>query len=170
MKAPAIGVLGVFCVLLSGGLVAPARALNFNFSALDCQQTDLPQNDLVRTDSGVRTLDTVDSPRYVSCSVGRSPFTPTAGSGFGFYIDGDNRNGAQTTCVLSAFTFGGVLLNTMSITTFPGPTAAYSAYDEPMFPPPDVAPSWYSYWNYITLSCLLPAHGNGILRGVTTVQ
>jgi hypothetical protein len=166
----AIGIVGVFCVLLSGSLVAPVRAVNFNFSTLDCQQTDLPQTDLIRTANGIRTLDNVDTPRYVSCSMGRSPYTPTATSSFGFYIDGDNRNGASTTCVISAYTYYGALMGSTSIVTNPGPPSFYSYYDYSVFPPADQSPAWYSTWNYITLNCLLPAHGDGVLRGVTAVQ
>jgi hypothetical protein len=152
----------VCALVVSGGAVAPARAVNINFNALDCQQSDPPQTDIIRTAAGIATLPEVDSPRYVTCSVPRSPLA--AGAVYaGFYVDGDSNNGATTSCTLSSYTFYGTLQGSTSFTVTGIPNWTYDSW---LSLPPNLA----GYYDYMSMTCLLPAHGNGILRGVTAIQ
>ena len=167
MKSPSVRVIGTICaIVLSGSAAAPARATNINIATLDCQQTDSPQTDLVRTAAGVATLDAVDTPRFVTCSVPRSPLPVELSSG-GFWVDGDNRNNASTSCTISSYSYTGVLMGSMSFVAQPfTPSTNWAVYDQMLILPR----AQMDYYNYVSMTCLLPAHGNGVLRGVATIQ
>jgi hypothetical protein len=162
VKAPLFGIIAMVCaIVLSGALVTPARAINLNMSSHYCQQSDLPQTDIIRTASGIATLDTVDTPRYVTCTVVRSPLPVDWTSGGWLWVDGDNKNGAQTSCTLSSYTFLGALQGSVSF------TSTINGWYDSYLPLPY---GQMGYYDYLTLTCLLPPHGNGALRGITSVQ
>ena len=155
-------VLRLFAPLLGAALaatcLAPASATNLNIGTTECQVAFATASQIFRTDFGVDTLDTTDQPQSVICSVPRSPLA--AGVAGAFYVDGDNYNGASTSCAISSFDQDGHLAQ---IATF---STASPHYD--MFV--SILPDRMPVLGHTTLSCLLPAHANGMLRGVTSIQ
>jgi hypothetical protein len=139
--------------------LAPAGATNLNIGAVECQVAFATAAQIFRTDYGVDTLDTTETPQSIICSVPRSPLTSAVIDG-GFYIDGDNYNGASTSCAISAFDQDGHLAQ---IATFTSAAAHYDAFVS-------ILAGRLAVLGHTTLSCVLPAHANGMLRGVTSIQ
>jgi hypothetical protein len=159
VRARAFNCLGLVCgILLSAQSVAPTHAANINTTATHCQVTFAPSDQLVHVAWGVMTLSTTATPQMVACTLPRAPLT--AGVGSGFYVDGDNFNGASTSCTLFAFDSDGHLAGAASFQT------AAAQYD--MFLSLDA--SRLADLGHTSLRCLLPAQGNGTLRGVTSIQ
>jgi hypothetical protein len=132
---------------------------NINTNATECQATAWPQDALVHTEQGVRTAPESANPVNVMCALPRSPLATTATSG-GAYVDGDNFNGASTQCFFAAYDFQGGYAGSVSF------TSAAPSYDVFLsLPAAQLGP-----WNYTSIQCLMPAHGHGILRGITSVQ
>ncbi len=151
-------VLSLCAVAAAATPLAPARAANINITATECQVAFAAADQIFRTDFGVDTLTTTETPQSVICSVPRSPLP--AGVAGGFYVDGDNYNGASTSCAISSFDQDGHLA---IIVTF---TSSAPHYDAFLSVPADRMPAL----GHTTLSCTLPAHANGMLRGVTSLQ
>lgn len=143
---------------LAATLLAPADATNLNIGAVECQVAFAPADKVFRTDYGINTLDTTETPQSVICSVPRSPLA--AGVSGGFYIDGDNYNDASTSCAISSFDQDGHLAQ---IQTFTSSAAHYDVFVS-------ILAGRMPVLGHTTLSCLLPAHANGMLRGVTSIQ
>ena len=154
---PILFLAAAFAITLSAGTVAPAA--NINVGASECQGNFSPGNTLVHAGIGVMTEDGEDTPQSVICAVPRATVNGTSSTG-GFYVDGDNLNGASTSCGLFSFDPDGQLAQSASFTT------AAAHYD--VFLSLDVAR--LNANGHITLRCMLPAHANGVLRGVTSVQ
>lgn len=160
MKSRFLKLLGMaWCVILSVSSVAPAPAANINVNASECQPQTYPIDDIVHTDQGIATASTVNSDRWVSCAVLRSPLASGATSG-SFYIDGDAQNGAWTVCVIASDDYTGAFLGSASFAS-PGPH-----FDILL----NMPAAQLGYWAYTSITCVLPAHGNGALRGVTSLQ
>jgi len=102
---------------------------------------------------------TGDSRYTVVCDVPRQPLAATATAG-GFYVDGTNFPGQQTTCTLASFNFTGVFLGSQTF------TESFTTYDHFVSLPA----SQLGTWAYIALTCSLPASGFGSFIGVTSVQ
>ena len=155
-------VLRLFAPILGAALAAtpfvPAGAANINTGAVECQVAFATASQIFRTDYGVDTLDTTETPQSVICSVPRSPLA--AGASGAFYVDGDNYNGASTSCAISSFDQDGHLAQ---IATFVTAAAHYDVFVS-------ILPDRMPVLGHTTLSCLLPAHANGMLRGVTSIQ
>src|SRR5262245_9628987 len=149
----------IFGVALAATPLAPGSATNLNIGAVECQVAFATAAEIFRTDYGVDTLDTTATPQSIICSVPRSPLTSAVVNG-GFYVDGDNYNGASTSCAISSFDQDGHLAQ---IATF---TTAAAHYDVFVSILADRMP----VLGHTTLSCVLPAHANGMLRGVTSLQ
>jgi hypothetical protein len=161
VKFRLIVALAIVCgVLFAASAERPALATNINVSAPSCQAS-LPESvDLVvHENNGVHSFAPIGDIQWITCSIPRSPLAP--GATFGsFYVDGDNVNGAFTTCWVSSYTYLGDLLGSTSFQTF-------SAHYDILLtlPAAQLGP-----WDYTSLTCALPPHGNGLLRGVTTLQ
>src|SRR5690242_527548 len=110
------------------------------------------------SEKGVFTVATADDPmRVVICSVPRSQ--PAAGASGLFYVDGDNTAGASTTCILYSWSPNLVLLGGTSF------TVSTDHYDVLLsFTAAQMDPH-----GFITLHCVLPPRGQGVLRGVTSL-
>lgn len=150
--------------MLSGAVllmsaVASAPAANINTNATECQAQSWPQDAIIHTEKGIATASDVISPVWISCSVLRSPLVSGATSG-GFWVDGDNRNGATTVCSLASYDYTGQFLGASSFST-PG-----TSYD--IFLSLPVAQ--LGFWAYTGITCVLPGHGDSTLRGITSVQ
>ena len=161
MKSWFVRLLGMAygAALVTASVVAPAPAANINTNATECQAQFWPQqDDIVHTETGIRTSAASDD-RWISCAVPRSPLAPGATSG-GFYVDGDAQNGASVVCSLASYDYTGTFLGSASFFS-PGPH-----FD--IFLP--FSSAQLGYWAYTGITCVLPAHGNGALRGVTSLQ
>jgi hypothetical protein len=91
--------------------------------------------------------------------VPRSPLAVSAASG-GVYVDGDNFNGGSTSCTLASYDYLGNFVGSKAF------TSSSTSYD--IFLSLPVAQ--LGFWNYTGVQCTLPPNGNGVLRGVTSVQ
>lgn len=146
-------------VVLASAAVAPAPAANLNVNAAECQSTFPPQDNLIHSDFGVSTPATWQFSLAIACALPRSPLAPGATSG-GFYIDGDNRNGASTSCAIASWDYTGLFLGATSFTT------SDAHYDQFVSLPA----TQLTFWAYVTMNCQLPPNGNATLRGVTSLQ
>ena len=160
MNARGFKFLGWVCgIVLSVHSVAPTYATNINMTATGCQVTFAPSDQLVHVAWGVTTLDTTDKPQMVACTLPRTPLASGSASG-GFYVDGDNVNGASTSCTLFSFDLNGNLLGAASFQTS---AAQYDIFLS-------LAAFQLSDVGHTTLRCLLPAHAGGTLLGATSLQ
>lgn len=160
MRLPVGRLLGpIFGVALAATPVAPAGATNINIATVECQVAFAPADQIWRTDYGVATFDTTETPQSVICSLPRSPLQVGATVG-AFYVDGDNYNGSTMSCAISAFDPDGHLAVISSFST------SVPHFDQYVSLPADRL----SPLGHTTLSCLLPAHGGGRVRGVTSLQ
>ena len=149
----------VCCVFVCVGGPSSAPAANINANTTQCNALDPAQIDLVLHDAiGVRTAPSVDAPLLVICPVPRSPLTAQATGGF--YVDGDNQSGASTMCWLESFDYTGIWLADAAFTT------TEARYDRYLGMPTAALTTWA----YLSLQCYLPPHGQGVLRGVTSMQ
>jgi hypothetical protein len=158
VKPLLISLLGAACgILLAAGLALPARATQINVNANECQfQFTWPQ-EFVRSEYGISTTATGAYPPYLICAVPRSPTSPgTLGA---FYVDGDNYNGAFTSCSLYSFAEDG---STIAQVSFRSEAARYDAYLS-------LAAEQMDPRGYVTVNCLIPPNGNGVLRGITSL-
>ena len=152
--------LGLACgIALLANPAAPTYATNINISATQCQVTFAPSDTIVRTDFGVMTLGNVSVAQMVACSLPRSSLPAGATTG-GFYVDGDNFNGATTSCAIFAFNTDGHLAQIQSFQTS---DAHYDVFVS-------LLADRLIQLGHTTLRCLLPPNGNGVLRGVTSLQ
>jgi hypothetical protein len=146
-------------VVLASGAVAPASAAYLNVNAAECQSTFPPQDNLIHSDFGVSTPATWQFTLAIACALPRSPLTPSATVGQ-FFVDGDNRNGASTSCTIVSSDYTGVFLGSASFTT------SDAHYDQLLSLPA----TQLTFWAYANMNCQLPPNGNGTLRGVTSLQ
>ena len=164
MKSRSVCLLGtVFSVVLSANPSLPVQAANLNTNAVSCQQFLAPGNgrtdEILRQPGFVMTNTDVEGTRPIICDLTRSPLIAGATSG-GFYVDGDNFNGASTTCAVYSIDYTGVFLGASGFNTS-APT-----YDIFISLPAAQLPTYA----YTHLDRDLPAHGNGRLRGITSLQ
>ena len=160
MKSVSVGLIGVVCAIaLSGTAVTPVHASQLNYNLVDCQDSDESLSDLVRTPAGIATLAAVDTPRFVTCGI---PYTPSGDLAGAFvFIDGDNKNNATTQCTLTSFDNAGVMRSSQTVTfTDPSYEEGFALSNQQ---------TGFGQ-NYLSLTCLLPAHGNGLLRGAIVLQ
>ena len=151
---------GLMCgIVLGAPFVAPAHAANINMTATGCQTTFAPSEQLIHVAWGVTTWDTTETPQMVTCTLPRAPLQFSSASG-GFYVDGDNVNGASTSCTLFSFNRNGDLAGAASFQT------SAPQYDVLL----SLAAGQLSDLGHTTLRCLLPAHAGGTLLGVTSLQ
>ena len=160
MNSRWVRILGVVCgVVLSTQSVTPTHAANINTSMTGCQVTFAPSDQLMHWAYGVTTQDTAAQPQMVACNLPRAPLAAGSVSG-SFYIDGDNFNGATTSCTLFSFDSNGHLAGAASFQT------AVATYDILL----SIDAGRLTDFGHTTLRCLLPAHRGGVLRGVTSIQ
>lgn len=159
MRVSSITLLAVLCgAALTVAPAGPTSATQINMNAAECQPFQPTNPQIIgHSEKGVFTLPTADDPvRIVICSVPRSPSVAGA-SGF-FYVDGDNAAGASTTCILYSWSATLLLLGGTSFTT------SITHYDMFLsFTAAQLDPH-----GFITLHCVLPPRGQGVLRGVTS--
>jgi hypothetical protein len=147
-------------VVLSACFVTPAPASNVQQSALKWQAQNWWQRDqLARTDRGLSTTSAATDQLWVSCSMLRAPY-PNASSSSTVYVDGDNRNGAFTVCSLTSYSYTGQFLG----------SAAFSNQATRYMGILSLSGAQLGVWAYTGMTCTIPPHGNGTLRGMTTVQ
>jgi hypothetical protein len=151
----------IVCGLVLGASAErPALATNINKAAPQCQANFGDSVDLVvHENNGLHSVPASGDIQWVTCSIPRSPLAANATFG-SFYIDGDNLNGFSTTCWVSSYDYTGQLLASSSFQT----SALH--YDVLLTLPG----AQLGMWAYTSLTCALPPHANGLLRGVTTVQ
>ena len=136
-----------------------APAGNINTNATECQAQSWPQDAILHTDKGIATASTTSADTWVACAVPRSPLAAGVTSGL-FYVDGDSFNGAWTTCGLASYNYTGEFLGSIGFNN------SGQRYDVPLILPA----AQLGMWAYTGLTCILPAHGNAILRGVASSQ
>ena len=149
-------------VALLAGPQVSTQAANIITGAEGCQPLTylgyLPApNEIGHVHGGVHNTNP-DRPLDVVCTIPRSPRTTDTGGIF--YVDGDNFNGASTTCVLYSYDYTGTYLGQTSATSFD------AHFDMALTLPAAQVPTWA----YISIRCTLPPHSNGLLRGVASVQ
>lgn len=160
MKFMFMRLLGAASVVLLGASTgAPVQASSINTSMLECQPLQPGQADLRHTELGTSTDGVFPTPRYVTCSVPRSPNLGTTGGLF--YVTGDNRDGmSTTTCTLFSYDYTGAFQGSFSFTR----TAPH--YTQIL-----VIPAvQLGYWSYTSLTCLLPEDGRATIESVIAVQ
>jgi hypothetical protein len=158
MKANAI----LFGLSLSAGLLASAAtghadaatSQNISTHGSACKNYNAAEAlDIDYLPWGVRNINA--AVRSVICPIARHPVTGPAQN---FYVDGSNSNGASTTCTVYAYNYNGDFLSSYSFTT------NLAKYDQ-------LAPlTSVSYWGFVSVYCLLPANGNGVLFGAFAVD
>jgi len=140
--------------------VSPASASgNINTNATECQTNFWPQDTVLHTDQGIQTATATASAQQIACSVPRSPLASGVTSG-SFYVDGDNFNGATTSCVLASYDYRGTFVGSKSF------SSSAPSYDVFLTLPL----AQLGFWNYTGIQCALPPNGNSILRGMTSIQ
>ena len=161
MSSKFISVIAIVCgVVLCASAERPAFATDINKAAPQCQANFPEAMDLiVHENNGVHTVPQTDSFQWVTCSIPHSPLASNATSG-SWYVDGDNLAGASTTCWVASYNYTGDLLGTTSF------TSSAPHYDVLLIMPA----AQLGIWAYTSLTCALPAHANGLLRGVTIMQ
>jgi len=146
-------------VALSVSALSPAGAVNINTSASTQCHVAFGNDDTIGYGGGVFTLGDVPIATLVACSVPRSILP--AGSTIGaFYFDGDNLPGATTTCSLLALDSAGTVA---AVQSFQTSAVQYDVYVS-------IPAILLSPFGHTVLQCLLPAHGLGALRGMTSLQ
>lgn len=168
MKSRSACLLGtLLSVVLSAIPSLPAQAANINTTALACQQYLFPESgrtdELVRSFNYITTNSDTEHTVSIVCDVTRSPLIAGATSG-GFYMDGDNLNvGGNvwfTACTLNSYDYTGVLLGSVG---FQSQAPSYDVY---ISLPAAQLPTYA----YTSLFCVLPPHGIGRIRGITSLQ
>jgi hypothetical protein len=151
----------LFGSLLLIGLVTSfahtAEAGNINTSGTICQNFFAGEaQDVDFLSTGVRNIN--PSPRYIICSVARSPLA--AGATALFYVDATNYSNTTTSCTLTVYTYYGAYVTSLSFTRGPGTWEQSVSF----------APGVVGTWDYASLLCYLPGNGNGVIHGVFSVQ
>jgi hypothetical protein len=156
-----IGSLGMLAVIVLSAFPAPpSQATNINYGTNECQvafyalATYAPQY----TNNGVMNPGTSQN-FHIVCSLPRSPLAPGA-TVAAFYVDGDNLNGAVTGCGVFSYDYTGTFLGAYAV------DASEPHFDRYIAMPAAQVP----YYSYTYLICTLPPGGNGVLRGVTSLQ
>ena len=151
-------VLGGLCVAgMVAALGTAARADNINTSGVACKNFNASEAlDIEYVDTGVRNVNA--SPRSIICPVPRSPLSSIPAPEF--YVDGTNNPGTSTTCTATLYDFQG---NRVAIVSFT--EGATSPWDHSVTF--GIAPSFY---DYVSVRCLLPGSSAGEILGVTAVQ
>jgi hypothetical protein len=146
-------------VVLSAAPAAPAHATNINYGTNQCQLAFFASATYSPQHAVDGTMNGGDSQNFhVVCGLPRSQLP--AGSAAAFYVDGDNFNGAITVCTVASYDYTGTFLGSF------GFDLTQAHYDQYVTMPAAQVP----YYAYTYLICTLPANGNGILRGVTSLQ
>ena len=146
-------------VLLSATAGAPVHASSINTSMLECQPLQPGSADLRHTELGTSTEGIFPTPRFVTCSVPRSPNLGVTGGLF--YVTGDNRDGMSTTsCTLFSYDYTGVFQGSVSF------TRSAPHYTQILLIPA----AQLGYWAYTSLTCLLPENGRATIESVIAVQ
>ena len=147
-------------VVLSAFPSLPSYATNINYGTNECQvafyslATYAPEY----SNNGVMNGGT-SQVFHIVCSLPRSPLASGA-TVAAFYVDGDNLNGATTQCGVFSYDYTGTLLGAFIFDA-----------TEPHFDRYVALPAaQVTYYAYTYLICTLPPGGNGIVRGVTSLQ
>ena len=143
-------------IVLAAALPSSVQAVQINLNANTCQHHFTWPQEFIRSAYGISTTLDGAFPPYVICAVPRSP---TVGTTAIFYVDGDNYNGAFTDCILYSFAEDG---STLASAAFRSEAVRYDAFLT-------LAPGQMDPLGYITVNCLIPSHGNGFLRGITSL-
>ncbi len=161
MKFMFVRLLGAATLTLLGASVeAPVHAASINTSMLECQPLQPGQTNLRHTELGTSTDGVFPTPRFVTCSVPRSPSATTT-TGSLFYVTGDNRDGmSTTTCTLFSYDYTGLFLGSTSFTR----TAPH--YTQIVLLPA----AQLGFWAYTSLACLLPENGRATIESVVASQ
>ena len=152
------GILPAAAVVTVGllGVTQQAAAVSINTPASVCNMYgNRSPTEIVYSDVGVSNA--TDSFKYIMCAVPRSPLSATTG---GFYVDGENSNGASTTCTASSYDYNGTFKAAKSFTSSAARYGNFLAFTNAELPP----------GAYVSLVCKLPASNSGLLRGITAIQ
>lgn len=157
MKSSGISLLCVACGMLLTVILPPrAYSTQLNINANECQPNgDWNAVDLMRPESGISGMPSDEIVRTVICPVPRSPLI--AQSPLVVFVDGDNYNEATTECGLVSMAEDHYLASA-------GFQSSDAHYDARLA----LTAEQMSVRGYLYLICWLPAHGNGVLRGITT--
>jgi hypothetical protein len=147
-------------IALSAFPAPPSQATNINYGTNECQVAfyALATYALQYTNNGVMNPGTSQN-FHIVCSLPRSPLAPGA-TVAAFYVDGDNLNGAVTGCGVFSYDYTGTFLGAYAV------DASEPHFDRYIAMPAAQVP----YYSYTYLICTLPPGGNGVLRGVTSLQ
>ena len=150
-------VLGSFLIGTLASIGGPAGAVNINNSGTSCQNYNAGQAlDIDYLPGSVRNINA--SPRPVICSVPRSPLP--AGTRAGFWVNGYNNAGTQTSCTVFVTSYLGRPVASMSF------TATEGAWDRFV----DFAADLVTTFDYVSVLCTLPGSAAGVLYGATARQ
>jgi hypothetical protein len=133
------------------GVSTPARADSINMSATHCMASDASQGSLSHGEFGVKT-ELIGAPVQINCSVLRSALNTNPDGEFEFV--GIVESGETMKCVLTAYSFTGVIVGTESFETR---AARFTLFDVSVFMPQ------LTFWDYTALKCLMPKDGKGTL-------
>jgi hypothetical protein len=148
--------------------MTPVHAVNLNTSGLICQQSlaqdfDSPlENRIQYFDLGV--VNAADVRTEVVCSVPRSPVAAGATT-VNFFVDGQNSPGAATICSITSYDYLGNFAGSRSFETI-NTGVSFAPYDVFVSFPAALV----GFYNYVTLTCVLPRSFTGRLNGVTALQ
>jgi hypothetical protein len=137
-----------------------AGADNITASGTACQNYNAAEAlDIDYVPNGVRNINA--SPRWVVCSIPRSPLT--AGASAVFYVDGHNNPGTSTTCWFYVHDYSGNQKQAIPFTPIPD---AQGNWDYKQSFPAGVV----QQYDYTSVLCQLPGNYNGLLYGAASVQ
>jgi hypothetical protein len=161
VKSKFIGAFGTLAaVMLWAAPVSPSHATNINYGTNQCQLAFFASAQYAPQHAVDGVMNGGDSQNFhVVCGLPRSPL-PAGSSVAAFYVDGDNFNGAITVCTVASYDYTGTFLGSYAF------DASEAHYDRYVTLPAAQVP----YYAYTYLICTLPANGNGVLRGVTSLQ
>jgi hypothetical protein len=98
--------------------------------------------------------------RLVACSVARTPLLMGA-PGTTFLVTGDNRDAkAVTTCALGSYDYGGAFRGSSAFTS----TTAHYQVALPL------PAAMLGFWDYTSMTCLLPERATAVLESVVAIQ
>jgi hypothetical protein len=138
------------------GFAPRSYAVNINTSAVNCDELNLPtaqSTTIFHFLTSIRNNSTDN--KAIICAVPRSPLTSASS---GFFIDGQNPNGAGTGCSVVVTNFNGAPLGLKSFFNEQPVFDQFLAFNSTEMPT----------FAYISVFCELPP--GGVLRGITAVQ
>lgn len=151
----------LFTGLLAIGLVsavASQASANINLHGASCT-TGLGSNvgNIGSSGNGLQTIAGAPA-QLIQCAVPRAPLSGQTTATV--FVDGQNLNGASTSCALLSINFNNVVLGSASA------TSSAANFDMALSLPASQAPTFA----YFLVSCSVPGNANGRLLGVTSVQ